>query len=85
MASLPTRYDEIIPPHGTALQTAAPIDADVAASLAEARSAQTMFPPVPPAPPAPASVYPAACATSEVASGTSYRCDGYRRVARAKL
>lgn len=85
IASTPSHYDEISPAHGAALQTAVPPDADVAASLAEARAAQAMFPPVPPVPPAPASVYPAACATSEVASGMSYRCDGYRRVARAKL
>ena len=85
MAATPSRYDEISPPQGTALQNADPTDADVAASLAEARAAQAMFPPAPLAPPAPSSVYPAACATSDVASGMSYRCDGYRRVARAKL
>ena len=79
---MPSRYDEISPPQGIALQTAGPTDADVAASLADARAAQALFPP---APPAPASVYPAASATSDVASGISYRCDGYRRVARAKL
>jgi hypothetical protein len=82
---LPSRYDEISPPRGIVLQTTDPTDADVAASLAETRAAQAMFPPVPAAPPAPASIYPAACATTDAASGVSYRCDGYRRVARAKL
>lgn len=79
---VPSRYDEISAGTGNALQTAGATDADVAASLAEARAAQAMIPPLPPAPP---SVYPASCETPEVASGMSYRCDGYRRVARAKL
>ena len=81
----PSNHDGMTAPSATALQTSDPTDSDVAASLAETRAAQAMFPPVPPAPPSPASVYPAPCATSAAASGVSYRCDGYRRVARAKL
>lgn len=82
VAPVPSNYDEAGPPSSAALQTYEPTDTDVAASLAEARAAQAMFPPVPPAPP---SVYPASCETPDIASGVSYRCDGYRRVARAKL
>ena len=80
----PSNHDGMTAPSAAALQTSDPTDSDVAASLAETRAAQAMFPPVPPAPPSPASVYPAPCATSAAASGVSYRCDGYRRVARAK-
>ena len=79
-----TQYDYLTPPGGDALQIPVAPDADVSASLAAAREAQSLFPPPPAPPPAPASVYPAPSETSEAASSVRYRCDGYRRAARAK-
>ena len=80
-----SNYDGVGAPRATALQAQDPTDNEVVVSLTAAREAQAMFPPAPPAPPSPASVYPAAGDTCEAASGVRYRCDGYRRVARAKL
>jgi hypothetical protein len=82
VAPVPVNYDEVGLLNGDALQTYEPTDSDVAVSLADARAAEAMFPRPPPAPP---TVYPASCDLPEVASSVSYRCDGYRRVARAKL
>ena len=74
---MPRNYDDVSASSADALQISASPDSDVA----DPRAAEAMLPA---APPAPGSVYPPPCATSATASGVSYRCDGYRRVARAK-
>ena len=58
------------------------VDKDVLSARAELQ--ESVLPPAPPIPPAPQLGYSAPGTNAAETSGIKYRCDGYRRVARAK-